>query len=76
MTTTHSLAVDAFEFVLHRNLAPSSTPYFEWTRWRYLFPPQLVLALVIGAPILPFALRKPLPGLRSRRYPTSHTDRA
>ena len=70
MTTTHNLAVDAFEFVLHRILAPSSTPYFEWTRWRYLFPLQLMLVLVIGARVLPFALRKPLPGLRSRREPT------
>ena len=59
MTTTRNLAVDAFEFVPHRILAPSSTPYLEWTRWRYLFSLQLVLVLVIGAPILPFALRKP-----------------
>ena len=70
MTTTPNSAVDAFEFVPHRILAPSSTPYFEWTRWRYLFPLQLMLVLVIGTRVLPFALRKPLPGLRSHRDPT------
>ena len=70
MTTTRNLAVDALEFVPHRILAPSSTPYLEWTRWRYLLRLQLMLVLVIGPRILPFALRKPLPGLRSRRDPT------